>query len=114
PRLGRRRGVVDAARDVDPWPTGDRRYSRRAAATLRRLASRVQHESVKRPGWLVSLLVGCVATAVALRLQVLIRDVWQIRSLPERVMEWLLLFVPLSVFERGLQQFGANAKEFAL
>jgi len=69
---------------------------------------------VSRPGWLVSLLVGCVATAVALRLQALIRDVWQIRSMPERVMEWLLLFVPLNLFERALQQFGPSAKDFAL
>jgi DMSO/TMAO reductase YedYZ molybdopterin-dependent catalytic subunit len=69
---------------------------------------------VSRPGWLVSVLVGGVATAVALLLQALIRDVWQIRTLPERVMEWLLLFVPLSLFEHGLQQFGANAKEIAL
>ncbi|HYW87549.1 MAG TPA: molybdopterin-dependent oxidoreductase [Chloroflexota bacterium] len=69
---------------------------------------------MSRPGWLVSMLVGGVATAVALLLQALIRDVWQIRTLPERVMEWLLLFVPLSLFEHGLQQFGANAKEIAL
>jgi DMSO/TMAO reductase YedYZ molybdopterin-dependent catalytic subunit len=69
---------------------------------------------VSRPGWLVSVLVGGVATAVALLLQALIRDVWQIRTLPERVMEWLLLFVPLSLFEHGLQQFGANAKEIAV
>jgi DMSO/TMAO reductase YedYZ molybdopterin-dependent catalytic subunit len=29
-------------------------------------------------------------------------------------MEWLLLFVPLDLFERGLQQFGARAKDIAL
>ncbi len=69
---------------------------------------------MSRLGWLISLLIACVATTMGLRLQALIRDVWQIRTLPERVMEWLLLFVPLSLFERGLQQFGANAKEVAL
>ncbi len=69
---------------------------------------------MSRPGWVVSLLVGCAATALAMRLQALIRELWQIRSLPERVMEWLLLFVPLSAFEYALQQFGANAKELAL
>jgi DMSO/TMAO reductase YedYZ molybdopterin-dependent catalytic subunit len=68
----------------------------------------------RKSGWGASLVVGVVATFVALRLQVVLRDVWQIRSLPERVMEWLLLFVPLDVFERGLQRFGASAKEFAL
>ena len=33
-------------------------------------------------------------------LQNLLRDSWQVRTLPERVMEWLLLFVPLDLFER--------------
>jgi len=64
--------------------------------------------------WRVPLLVGALATAVALVLQNVIRDTWQIRTLPERLMEWLLLFVPLDLFERGLQQFGADAKELAL
>src|SRR5207248_8542103 len=50
----------------------------------------------------------------AYELQNVIRDAWQIRTLPERVMEWLLLFVPLDLFERGLGAFGANAKEIAL
>ena len=42
------------------------------------------------------------------------RDTWQIRTLPERVEEWLLLFIPLDLFERGLQQLGADAKVVAL
>src|SRR5438105_8697268 len=58
--------------------------------------------------------VGCLATVVALVLQNLLRDAWQIRTLSERVMEWLLLFVPLDLFERGIAQFGADAKEIAL
>ncbi|TME97944.1 MAG: hypothetical protein E6I52_18510, partial [Chloroflexi bacterium] len=64
--------------------------------------------------WLAAGLVGCLASAVAMLLQNVLRDTWQIRSLPERVMEWLLLFVPLDLFERGLEQLGANAKEVAL
>jgi DMSO/TMAO reductase YedYZ molybdopterin-dependent catalytic subunit len=44
----------------------------------------------------------------------LLRGVWQIRTLPERVMEWLLLYVPLDLFEKGLAQLGADAKEVAL
>jgi DMSO/TMAO reductase YedYZ molybdopterin-dependent catalytic subunit len=69
---------------------------------------------VRTPSWSESFLVSTVATVVALRLQTVLRDVWQIRGLPERVMEWLLLFVPLDVFERGLQRFGASAKEIGL
>ncbi|HEY3061679.1 MAG TPA: molybdopterin-dependent oxidoreductase [Chloroflexota bacterium] len=69
---------------------------------------------MRPPSWSESFLVGTIATAIALRLQSVLRDVWQIRGLPERVMEWLLLFVPLDLFERGLQQFGSSAKEVAL
>jgi len=47
-------------------------------------------------------------------LQNVVRDTWQVRTLPERVMEWLLLFVPLDLFERGLRQLGPDAKEVAL
>src|SRR6266849_1848012 len=65
-------------------------------------------------GWLRALVIGSVATGAALLLQNVLRDMWQIRTLPERVMEWLLLFVPLDLFERGLQQLGSDAKEVAL
>jgi DMSO/TMAO reductase YedYZ molybdopterin-dependent catalytic subunit len=51
---------------------------------------------------------------MALLLQNVIRATWQVRSLPERVEEWLLLFVPLDLFEQGLAQFGADAKVIAL
>jgi DMSO/TMAO reductase YedYZ molybdopterin-dependent catalytic subunit len=67
-----------------------------------------------KPGWLTSLLTAIVATTAFLALQNVVRDVWQVRTLPERVMEWLLLFVPLDLFERGLQQFGSDAKGIAL
>jgi DMSO/TMAO reductase YedYZ molybdopterin-dependent catalytic subunit len=58
--------------------------------------------------------VAAAATLVAMALQQAMRMVWQVRSLPERVMETLLVFVPLDLFERGLQQFGASAKDLAL
>jgi DMSO/TMAO reductase YedYZ molybdopterin-dependent catalytic subunit len=70
--------------------------------------------STRKTGWVPALVIGCIATGVALLLQNVLRDAWQIRTLPERVEEWLLLFVPLDLFERGLQQLGANAKEVAL
>src|SRR5579884_3454602 len=66
------------------------------------------------PPWPYALLVALCATAVALLLQQAIRAAWQVRTLPERVMERLLVFVPLDVFERGLERFGANAKDLAL
>jgi DMSO/TMAO reductase YedYZ molybdopterin-dependent catalytic subunit len=64
--------------------------------------------------WLTALIVGCLASGVAMWLQIALRGVWQIRGLPERIEEWLLLFVPLDLFEQGLARFGADAKELAL
>jgi DMSO/TMAO reductase YedYZ molybdopterin-dependent catalytic subunit len=63
---------------------------------------------------LYAALASLLATLAAMWIQSLARDIWQIRSLPERVMEWSLLFVPLDLFERGLAQFGPSAKEYAL
>jgi DMSO/TMAO reductase YedYZ molybdopterin-dependent catalytic subunit len=65
-------------------------------------------------GWLGSFVIACLASGAAMLLQTLLRSTWQVRSLPERVEEWLLLFVPLDVFELGLARFGADAKELAL
>ena len=42
------------------------------------------------------------------------RSIYQIRTLPERVMEWVLVFVPLDLFEQGLVTFGSAAKVLAL
>src|ERR1051326_5655378 len=60
------------------------------------------------------LLVAAGASLVAMLVQQAVRNSWQVRSLPERVMESLLVLIPLDLFERGLQQFGANAKDIAL
>src|SRR5258708_1614363 len=67
-----------------------------------------------RGGWFSAIVTSAIASGAALELQTIARDVWQVRSLPERVMEWLLLFVPLDLFERALGQLGSNAKEVAL
>jgi DMSO/TMAO reductase YedYZ molybdopterin-dependent catalytic subunit len=74
----------------------------------------VRSEREKPVDWIPALLIGCLASGAALLLQDVLRDTWQIRTLPERVMEWLLLFVPLDLFERGVQQLGGDAKEVAL
>src|SRR4051794_4151555 len=63
---------------------------------------------------LASVLGGVTAAAVACGAMVLLRWTLQLRSLPERLMEWLLLFIPLDLFEAGLQQFGFEAKRWVL
>lgn len=63
----------------------------------------------------VTTVVGGLAAALAAGLAMwLLRFVLQVRSVPERLFEWLLLFVPLDVFESGLQRFGFSAKSYAL
>src|SRR6266508_2507178 len=64
--------------------------------------------------WPAAVAGSAVATLVAMWLQFLLRQAWQIRTLPERVMEWMLLFIPLDLFEKGLQQLGSQAKDLAL
>ena len=64
-------------------------------------------------GWLA--LGGGFAAAVAASLGMwLVRAVLQVRSIPERVLEWVLLFVPLDMWESSLQRFGFSAKRYAL
>src|SRR3989442_3107632 len=38
----------------------------------------------------------------------------QVRTLPERMLEWMLLFVPLDMFGAALGTFGFEAKRYAL
>jgi hypothetical protein len=65
------------------------------------------------PG-LVSAAGGMAAAAVAWGVMRVLRTTLQVRTLPERVTEWLLLFVPLDLFEAGLRRFGYAAKQYAL
>jgi DMSO/TMAO reductase YedYZ molybdopterin-dependent catalytic subunit len=67
-----------------------------------------------RVGLLASVATAAVATAAALGLMFWTRDAFQIRTLPERVMEWALLFVSPDAFETGIVQFGFQAKVYAL
>ena len=59
--------------------------------------------------------VGGTAAALAAAICMAIAR-WgaQVRSLPERLVEWLLLFVPLDVFGAMLGAFGFEAKKYAL
>ncbi len=63
---------------------------------------------------LVSLGGGLAASGVAWAVMAMARATFGVRTLPERVVEWLLLFVPLDVFEAGLRRFGFSAKRYAL
>ena len=64
--------------------------------------------------WIRAGITSLVATALAMGLMFWARSAFQVRTLPERLMEWLLLFVPLDAFAQGIQDFGPQAKVFAL
>jgi hypothetical protein len=59
--------------------------------------------------------VGGVAAALVFGVgMLLLRSTVGVRSIPERFMEWLLLFVPPGMFEAMLQRFGFDAKRYGL
>ncbi len=64
--------------------------------------------------WTSALALAAPATAAAIALMFWARSAYQIRTLPERVLDWSLQFVPIDFFEAGLQKFGTSAKEIAL
>ena len=60
-------------------------------------------------------MVGGLLSALAFgAAMLLLRATLQVRSIPERLVEWLLLFVPPSLFEVVLQRLGFDAKRYAL
>jgi hypothetical protein len=63
---------------------------------------------------LVAIGGGLAAAGVAWTGMRLLRSTLQVRTVPERLAEWALLFVPLDLFEAGLLRFGFAAKEYAL
>jgi DMSO/TMAO reductase YedYZ molybdopterin-dependent catalytic subunit len=63
---------------------------------------------------MLDVLGGVFATAAAGLMMLLLRATLQLRSIPERLLEWLLLFVPPAQLEAGLQRFGFDAKRYAL
>jgi DMSO/TMAO reductase YedYZ molybdopterin-dependent catalytic subunit len=63
---------------------------------------------------LTAAVGGLLAALLASAGMLLLRETLQVRSAPERLMEWLLLFVPPGAFEATLQRFSVDAKRYAL
>ena len=64
--------------------------------------------------WQLAAMWSALATLVAVGLQFALRGAFQVRTLPERMMEWLLLYVPIDAFASGIQSLGPMAKVLAL
>jgi DMSO/TMAO reductase YedYZ molybdopterin-dependent catalytic subunit len=83
-------------------PRHARRRSREEVGTTR----------VRRAG--LALLGGVLASVLAGLVMALLRSTLQVRSVPERLLEWLLLLVSPAQMEAALQRFGFDTKEYAL
>jgi DMSO/TMAO reductase YedYZ molybdopterin-dependent catalytic subunit len=60
------------------------------------------------------LIASVLATGLAALGMLVLRSSLQVRSVPERTMEWLLLFISPEQFESALLRFGFDAKRYAL
>src|SRR5689334_16871329 len=65
-------------------------------------------------GWLIALGGSLLATLLATGLMFWARDHFQVRTLPERMLEFVLLFVTPENFEKGLAALGKEAKVVGL
>ena len=68
----------------------------------------------RRVPWRTALLGAVLAALTTGFGMYALRFVLQVRSVPERLLEWLLLFVTPEQFEMALQRFGFDAKRYAL
>ena len=65
-------------------------------------------------GWLIALGGSLLATLLTIGLMFWARDHFQVRTLPERMLEYALLFVTPENFEKGLAALGDQAKVVGL
>src|SRR5579883_2916570 len=64
--------------------------------------------------WALAVGASVAASALAVLLMFWARSALQIRTLPERIMESVLLLVPPDQFEGAIEKYGPAAKEYAL
>ncbi|MBV9119348.1 MAG: molybdopterin-dependent oxidoreductase [Chloroflexi bacterium] len=62
----------------------------------------------------MSVLTSVAASGLAMALMFWARSAYQVRTLPERLMESLLLLIPPDQFEGAIERYGPAAKEYAL
>src|SRR5579859_1202273 len=63
---------------------------------------------------LAAVVASLAASGLALALMFAARSALQVRTLPERIMEAVLLLVPPDQFEGAIEKYGPAAKEYAL
>jgi DMSO/TMAO reductase YedYZ molybdopterin-dependent catalytic subunit len=61
-----------------------------------------------------AVIGGIAAAAIAASGMAFLRGVLAVRTVPERIMEWVLIFIPIELFGYVIQRFGFDAKRYAL
>ncbi|HLY66379.1 MAG TPA: molybdopterin-dependent oxidoreductase [Chloroflexota bacterium] len=64
--------------------------------------------------WAAAVLGSLVGSGLVMLLMLAARSAFQIRTLPERLMETFLLVIPPDQFEAAIEKYGPMAKDFAL
>ncbi|HEX2036250.1 MAG TPA: molybdopterin-dependent oxidoreductase [Chloroflexota bacterium] len=62
----------------------------------------------------LALVGGFAAALGASAVMAILRWNLQVRTVPERLLEWMLLYVPLDLFEATIRRFGFDAKRYGL
>lgn len=78
------------------------------------MSKRSETRGAASRSWGAALVLAVPATVLAIALMFWARDTYQIRTLPERILDWSLQFIPIDFFEAGLEKFGTSAKHIAL
>jgi hypothetical protein len=61
-----------------------------------------------------AIIGGVAAAGITAAGMLFLRGSLAVRTIPERIMEWMLIFIPIEVFGAGIQRFGFDAKRYAL
>jgi DMSO/TMAO reductase YedYZ molybdopterin-dependent catalytic subunit len=73
-----------------------------------------QHGQIRSVNFSSALVGGILAAMAAGAAMAVLRETLGVRTIPERVMEGVLLFVPPDLFEALLRRFGFETKRYAL
>jgi DMSO/TMAO reductase YedYZ molybdopterin-dependent catalytic subunit len=72
------------------------------------------HGELAAPDALPTVLGAVIAAASAGAGMGFLRSTLQVRSVPERLIEWILIYIPIDTVAGGIQRFGFDAKRYAL
>src|SRR5690349_21793696 len=99
----------DPARKIQAIGAGYRLSGAEATMTARGNRGESKAPPMRTRARLIWLLTGLAAGIAVLALMLWARQLFQIRTLPERIMEAVLLLVPPAQFEGAIERYGPAA-----